>query len=87
MLEKGWELISATIRLDEPTPLAQYLGCGHTMKDMEPSRFAQKTGWLNGLTRSLSGAEMPTDAAGGRAVPKSGVLRPAEATSATKKQP
>ena len=29
-LPEGWNLIKRVLRLDEPTPLGKYLGCGHT---------------------------------------------------------
>ena len=28
-LKAGWDLITKEIRLDDPTPVGKYLGCGH----------------------------------------------------------
>lgn len=83
MPKKVWELITTTIRLGEPKPLANYLWCGHTVEDMDRSRCLERVGWLNGVTRCLSGAAMLADAAGVGAGPNGGVGRPAVALSMT----
>ena len=30
-LSEGWQLIRKKVRMEEPTPLGKYLGCGHTV--------------------------------------------------------
>ena len=37
-MSRGWELLGAKIKLEEPRPIGRYLGCGGSRGRIQPER-------------------------------------------------
>ena len=54
-LQKGWDLIRKAIRLDDPTPFSDYLGCGQHNITLSPQEIDERLGSILPLLEDASG--------------------------------
>ena len=67
-LSKGWDLIRSKIKLDPPTPLGDYLGCGLAEVTISDAKVAKRTEHLQHLFNNclLYTSPSPRDQRGSR---------------------
>ena len=58
-LARGWALLRKHLTLDDPTPLGNYLGCGHEVIDIGVGSLPDRVGIARALLRLDEGHLVP----------------------------